>query len=171
MTRYSYKDFNSFSSLYMINEVKRIAEAHQRDFSIDEYLPIEMKMAVCECCLCRIRRKNNPSIELNEKFCIQHDPMKRVCEKKRNDRKQKSSNELCDMCKRTLIILSKKKQLTKEIQCCFPPCLYSTKYGNTIGSHYMKHLDVKNFECTFCQKGFRAKSTMRQHQRVHLKGK
>lgn len=170
----SYADFNQFNTIYMRENVKRIAEQFQCEFSIDEYLPLQLKMAVCQCCLCKLRQKKHSSIEINGKFCIYNDPLKRKCNEchmRKRKSNQQTSKELCNTCMSILVVLSKKNQQTKEIRCAFSPCLYKTTRTASLKMHYLNHLNIKNYACPMCDRGFSTKSACRKHQQIHAKRK
>lgn len=160
-----------FSSWYMINAVERIVNK-RKEFSISKFLPLPLKMAVCECCLCCIRYKNNLQIELTKHFCICLDPLKRKCSEKFSGRKlnsvNKNWNRSCQNCLSMLVTSSKRNHQTKLIKCGMVPCNFTAKRPYAMEEHYKKHLNIKNFECIMCDRGFQTKSILRKHERSHL---
>lgn len=161
-----------FSSTYLIDQVKRIVNNKRKEFSISKYLPLPLKMAVCECCLCCIRHKNNQEIELSERFCTCMDPLKRKCTEKYSGRKRdsvdKKSNRSCKNCLYMMVTSSKRNHQTKLIKCGMVPCNFTAKRPGTMEEHYKKHLNIRNFECLICERGFQTKSILRKHGHSHM---
>lgn len=162
-----------FSSTYQIDEVKRIAKKKEKEFSIFKFLPLTLKMAVCECCLCCIRQKCNQKIELGfDRFCICVDPLKRKCNEKYSGRKRNSvsenSNRSCENCLYMIVTLSKRNHITKLIKCRMMSCDFTAKQPSKMREHYKRHLNIRNFECSMCQRSFQTKSILRKHARSHL---
>lgn len=161
-----------FSSTYIIDQVKRIANKRKKEFSITKMLPLALKRSICECCLCCIRQKNNLQIELSERFCICMDSLKRKCDEKyakcKRDSISKNSNRSCQNCLNMMVTSSKRNHQTKLIKCEMMICNFTAKRPSTMKEHYKKHLIIKNFECSMCERGFETKSILRKHERSHL---
>lgn len=158
---------NVFNSIYMVNQIRKISEKNRSNFAIFNDLPLDLKLRICECCLCRaIRNVNIP----NDLFCILNDSLGRDCFKNEVEcyaKNQLKSNSLCANCVQVVsFISSEKNQLTKLFQCCFPSCAFKSKRSFNMKRHYLIHLHVKDNKCAICEQHFARKFELQEHQRT-----
>lgn len=162
-----YENFTKvFDTLYMKNMVKKIAERNASDCCITEYLPQE---DVCSCCLCRLRHKSDGTAY---EFCIKKHPTEDtqcgngMIKRSFKTRFAYQEQTICDNCMSSLTLKSIREHKSKEIRCIFDACSHKLKNKTSLRSHYLKHLNVKKFMCSICERGF-SKSGIKMHERKH----
>lgn len=155
----------------------RAAEMAEKesDFSISEYMPPEQQSEVpteiCMCCLCQLRVKSNGAYD----FCIKmHANEQPEClwgkPSKKNTQQKNQPRNICEECMDSMILNTQKIKAIKsnKYHCCFDSCIkVFTK--PELEKHYFRHLGVKKFKCSICDKDFATKSIVQRHERTHLK--
>lgn len=155
---------NVYSTLYMASHVKQIAQRFKSEFSITEFLPMEENIENCDCCLCKLRLKNDDTHE----FCIKQHPLEESCTRglpryRNNHQTKYQLRHVCDQCM-SVTITTKRKSKKKVKMCKF--C--SQKFGTLapLRKHILNtHFNVKMYICNVCEKDFHSRSTLKKHER------
>lgn len=181
-----YMDYkNIFNTAYMAVVVKYYADKLACDFSISRDLHknecdaptasatatvekatiVTSVAAACSCCICQLRIKNGEPF----KFCISNHPLGGSCQrgkpKQNNCQLKYYSETVCDECMSSMTLLSKKSK-TKKHRCIFDSCAVKLNLS-ALRTHLFKHLKIKQFVCTICQKDYCSKSGLKKHERKH----
>lgn len=157
---------NVFNTDFMSTAVGYLSEMNAREFSISEYLELDLQDEVskeCLCCLCVLCQANN----MTTKVCVKNHPHSLPCQKFA-PLMQKLT--VCKTCMDSMTMNSKEEEDTSNMfSCIFVECLVKLKTFSVqkLQSHYLKHLNVSKFMCSICENGFNTKTALKSHERNH----